>query len=233
MVFVARRIDLLHAAIARAGGGFAIEADVCDTASRNRIPQEAAKALGRIDLFVYASGVSPLVRSRDVVDDDWSRVFKVNTFGAAQVFQACIPDMVDDGMFVYLSSDSVGKPRHGGMLYQASKAAMEEALTVFRVENPNLRFLTLTVGATLGTEIAMDRDPELQAEVAPEWVKRGLIGQNFMEAARLGELIVDVLAPMLDYSAAAVTQLRIEASGAILEDVGTITRNQHSAAGRK
>src|SRR5439155_8660737 len=131
--------------------------------------------------------------------------------------------MAPRSVLAYLSSESVGSPRHGGMVYQASKAATEEAVRVLATEHPELRFTTIAVGATVGTEIGADRDPTIQARFATEWLRRGTIKRAFMEASQLGELIMAMLTPVVLYDAADVREIRIEPAGPIAPDLAAIT----------
>ena len=55
-----------------------------------------------------------------------------------------------------------------------------EALSVLRAECPDVRFADLIVGATDGTEIGSERDPDLVAAMAPEWIRRGLFKDGFL-----------------------------------------------------
>jgi NAD(P)-dependent dehydrogenase (short-subunit alcohol dehydrogenase family) len=207
--------------------------DVCHEDDCGRIVAEAVDGLGGpLDLVVYAAGVSPLVRTERVTRADWLRALDVNTIGASLLFGACVSNMAEDGMIAYLSSEAIGKPRHGGIVYQASKAAMQEALHVFRAEHPEIRFVTVVVGPTVGTEIAVDRDVVLMAELVSEWVKRGLLRGGFMEAAALGQLLVDVLAPVLAYPPADMTDLTLTATGPLLDDISSIMANQADARRR-
>lgn len=225
--FVARRAEKLREAVEEAGGGSVVVGDVRHEDECARIVGEAVDALGGpFDLVVYAAGVSPLVRTEALTRADWLRALDVNTIGASLLIGACLPHMAGHGMVAYLSSESIGMPRHGGIVYQASKAAMEEALHVFRAEHPAVRFVNVVVGATVGTEIAVDRDLALMAELAAEWVRRGLLRGGFMEATALGSLLIDMLVPVLDYPSADMTQLTLTATGPILDDIASIMSNQ-------
>ena len=85
--------------------------------------------------------------------------------GACLVTRAALPVLEPGGLAAFLSSDSVGRPRHGLVPYSASKAALDEAILGFRREHPGHRFLRITVGPTIGTEIASSYDPELAGKL--------------------------------------------------------------------
>lgn len=211
---VARRQVQLAQVLKECGGdGVAITADVTDEGDCQRLASEASAELGHLDAVFYAAGVSPLVPTGQLTADAWLAALRVNAIGASLAMKACIPHMSSVGVIAYLSSTSLTKKRHGGIVYQASKAAMEEALVVLRVEHPSCRFVNVSVGATVGTELARDRDPALARLLAPEWAKRGLVSENFMHATPLGQTIFRMIEPVLDYPSANVTEIRIEESG--------------------
>jgi NAD(P)-dependent dehydrogenase (short-subunit alcohol dehydrogenase family) len=214
VALVARRESLLEQVLQECGGdGIAITADVSSERDCERLASKAAAELGALDAVFYSAGVSPLVPTGRLTADAWLPALRINAIGASLAMKACIPHMSPAGVIAYLSSTSLGKKRHGGIVYQASKAAMEEALVVLRVEHPSCRFVNVRLGATVGTDLARDRDPALAELLAPEWAKRALLGENLMHATPLGHTIFRMIEPALDYPSAYVTEIQIEESG--------------------
>src|SRR5687767_6516622 len=59
VLLTARREDRLADAIAEAGGGIAVHADLADPSDCERTADEARRHFGSVDLVVYAAGVAP------------------------------------------------------------------------------------------------------------------------------------------------------------------------------
>lgn len=224
VALVARREALLAQVLEECGSdGIAITADVTSERDCERLASDVAAGLGPLDMVFYSAGVSPLVLTSRLTAEEWLTALRINVIGASLAMKACIPHMSPAGVIAYLSSTSLGKKRHGGIVYQASKAAMEEAMVVMRAEHPSCRLINVRVGATLGTDLARDRDPALMELLLPEWVKRGLLSGNLMHATPLGQTIFRMIEPALDYPGAYVTDIRIEESGSGPADVNTLS----------
>jgi len=99
----------------------------------------------------------------------------VNAVGPALLLRAALPLLSPGAVAVIASSDGVGQPRAGLGAYSASKAALEEILTSWRVEHPYLPVVRLVVGPTAGTDILREADPEALSELVGTWVKHGQI----------------------------------------------------------
>lgn len=194
VALLARRKERLDDAAREAGdGAVAIACDVTDETSCASAVDEAARALGGIDALIYTPAIGPLARIHDVDAQTWRRAFDTNVIGASLVTAAALPHLADaHGVAVYLSSVSASHtPVWPGLgAYITTKAALEKLIEVWREEHPEVAFTRVVVGDTLGgegpgtTEFANNWDPALAAEVAPQWVERGL--------TTLGGMLVDV-----------------------------------------
>jgi NAD(P)-dependent dehydrogenase (short-subunit alcohol dehydrogenase family) len=189
----ARRADALADAVAEAGGGHAVPGDITDATSCTRIADEAADAIGGLDIVVVAAGMSPLRELQALTMDDWDVVFRTNVFGASQITAACVPHLSPAGIVAHLSSDSAYRPRHGLVPYAASKAALEAVVKGWRLEHPELRFATVVIGPTLGTEFGNAFDPEAMVAAFPSWFAHGEVGLELMNPDEVASVLVGAL----------------------------------------
>jgi NAD(P)-dependent dehydrogenase (short-subunit alcohol dehydrogenase family) len=223
VVFSARRADALAAAVAEAGGGHAIAADVRIDADCERLVAEAVAALGGpIDLLTYATGMAPLRMLADTTGDDWRAVFETNVIGASLVVRAAMPHLTPEAVVSFLSTESVGRPRHGLGAYVSSKSAMEELLRAWRNEHPERRFGCVTVGATLGTDFGNAFDPEFLGRALNEWMRHGEMRTGHMDVNELAGVIVDALASAVAHPAIDVQHLVLRPPGPLLSDIGSL-----------
>jgi len=216
VVFVARREEHLKGAVTEAGGGTVVVGDVRREEDCRRIVDEGVAALGGLDLLLYATGVTPLVMMEDQTAEGWRGLFETNAIGAFLVLKAAIPTLAPGGLLAYLGSDSVGAPYHGLVPYTATKAALDEGVRGLRLEHPDIRFTRVTVGPTVGTEIAQEHDPELFARLLTEWLRNARAFEHQMEAGDLGQLIVELLAPALAHTDTEVAEILVRAPGGTL-----------------
>jgi meso-butanediol dehydrogenase/(S,S)-butanediol dehydrogenase/diacetyl reductase len=112
-----------------AGGGRAIglAVDVADTASTQRLVDEAVRQLGRLDVMVANAGVIQVKPFLDLTADDWDRTFAVNVRGVFLSFQAAARRLIEQGQGGRLLATAsiaakMGSPYQAH--YQSSKAAV-------------------------------------------------------------------------------------------------------------
>jgi NAD(P)-dependent dehydrogenase (short-subunit alcohol dehydrogenase family) len=215
VALLARRRDRLDAAASEAGPGtLAIACDVTDEASSRAAIEEAAAGLGGIDALVYAPAIGPLARLVDVDAETWRRVFDTNVVGAARITAAAIPHLTaTTGTVVYLSSVSASltPPWPGLGAYVVSKAALDKLVEAWRAEHPGIGFTRLVVGDCAGgegdsqTEFTQGWDMELAAELATDWINRGLLSGSLIEVEELIATIDAVLRSGASLSMPSVT----------------------------
>jgi NAD(P)-dependent dehydrogenase (short-subunit alcohol dehydrogenase family) len=176
VVLVGRRSANLEAAAAEAldqgGEAIVIAADVRDPAACADVVGAAVKELGGIDCLVYAAA---RLEPAFVADADcWRTALETNVMGAALVTGHALPHLREArGRAVYLSSDSVLRPRPGVLAYVVSKAALDALVEGLREEEPTVEFSRVLVGPTHGTDIASGWDPVARERLKARWAAGG------------------------------------------------------------
>ena len=77
-------------ALAREIGGTAVWADVADEAAVNAMFRQ----VGDVDLLVSNAGIAHAELVQDLTEEDWHRLFRVNTDGAFYTVRAAVPGMI-------------------------------------------------------------------------------------------------------------------------------------------
>jgi NAD(P)-dependent dehydrogenase (short-subunit alcohol dehydrogenase family) len=214
VVFVGRSEQKLAEALAEAGGGHGVIADIAEPADCDRLIAEAVAHLGgTIDLLLTVVGVSRLGLVKDAEPDLWKECLLTNVMGPALVTKAAIPHLSPNAFVGYFSSESVGMPYHGLVPYGASKAALEEMVRGVRAEHPEFRISCLRVGATVDTEFSRDFDAELAGELTAKWIERGNIPTNFMTAQGLGRAVARICALAVEFDEVDFQDLVLRGTG--------------------
>ena len=111
----------------REGGGActAIEVDVSDRASCERLVEGAVEAYGCVDILVNNAGLIKLGNLSDFAESDWDRIFSVNAKGVFLMSQAAIPWLAKTGGVIINIASNAGKRGSAfNSAYCASKAAV-------------------------------------------------------------------------------------------------------------
>ena len=113
------------AAIERSGGAaIAVKADVSRVPEVDRLYQAALDKFGRLDIAVANAGVELVNQPiREVTEQDFDRLFAINTKGAFFTLQRAAGHIVDHGRIIYIGSSNTAFPTPGNGLYGASKTA--------------------------------------------------------------------------------------------------------------
>lgn len=207
VVLAARRSDQLDAAVAEAGGGTAVVADVCVDGGPARLVEAAVAELGGLDVVLYSVGLATLRRLAETDPDTWHATLEANVVGANQVIRAVVPHLAADGVVAVLSSETTQTPRLGLVPYAASKAALEASLRGWRAEHPTTRFTCIVVGATQPSEFgATFTMPEL-GEALESWVRHGLMQERFMETGEVARVLAATLGTLVEAPGVAIEEL--------------------------
>ena len=196
VTLVGRRADRLDDAIAEAGGGRALVADIADEDSCRAMGEDIA-ADGPVDLVVHAAGAAPFRLIADTSAEEWDHVLRTNVLGFQRSVQALLPALPPPAIIAVLSSETVSHPRHALGPYAASKAALEALVRQWRLEHPGLRFSNVRVGGTQPTEFGDAFDADLFGAVFDQWMRHGLFQERFMDTAEVADVLVGVFAAAL------------------------------------
>lgn len=173
----------------------------------------AAAALGPVDLVLHAAGASPLSNLADTDAAAMAEVFAANAVAPSQICRVLLDRLAPDAIVAFMSSESVGRPRRGLVTYSASKAALEELVRGWRVEHPHVRFSSVCVGATIGTDFSRDFGNDLLGEALVEWIRTGQLSERQMEPPEVGEAVARILAVALDHPGIDVTSFAVQPPG--------------------
>lgn len=105
--------------------GKAIQADAADVEAVKRAVDEAAAALGGIDILVHNAGVAGFAPIESETIANYRRIFDVNVQGVLAGTVAALPHLSDGGRVILISSvvaDHAGFA--GNSVYSASKGAV-------------------------------------------------------------------------------------------------------------
>ncbi len=117
--------DATVEAIASAGGtAFAFQADAADPASQRAGVEQAAAALGGIDILVHNAGIAEFLAVADVTDETYDRLFGVNVKGLHVGTRAALPHLADGGRVILIGSMAGEMGFPGTSVYGATKAAV-------------------------------------------------------------------------------------------------------------
>lgn len=190
VVLSARRAEALATAVAEAGAGHPVAADICDDDARAALVAAAVDRLGAIDLLFYAAGRADLRLLAETDDAAWHATLDTNVVALNQLLRHALPHLSDTAIVAVLSSEAATMPRSGLAAYAASKAALETALRVWRIEHASIRFSTIAVGATQPTEFGAGFAPELLGPVLEDWSRRGLLQREYMATDEVAAVLV-------------------------------------------
>ena len=195
----ARRLELVEevAAAIRSSGGDARawRCDVTDPAACDALVDEAASWLGGIDMVLYMSGRSPLVKVADASSELWHELLATNLVGAALVAGRALPHLRRaQRPVVVVTTHSMGTPWPWLGVYGSTKAGLAELARGLRAEEPTVRVLCVAVGNT-ATAFAQNWDPELSTEALELWIAQGMLRYEVLQA---DDMAARMLAAALD-----------------------------------
>jgi NADP-dependent 3-hydroxy acid dehydrogenase YdfG len=130
VALAARRTDRLAQLVERvlhaSGEATAVQADVADRASAERMVAQTVERFGRLDILVNNAGVMMLAPFADGKPDDWRKMMDVNVLGLMYATRAAIPHLrrAGRGDIVNISSVAGRLAFVGGAVYTATKFAI-------------------------------------------------------------------------------------------------------------
>jgi NAD(P)-dependent dehydrogenase (short-subunit alcohol dehydrogenase family) len=108
-------------------GYVSVTGDIASSADVNAAVAQVERDLGRVDVLVNSAGVpGESLRTTDVTDEEWQRVFAINAHGSFFMCRAVLPGMVERGYGrIVLVASIAGKEGNPmAAAYSASKAAV-------------------------------------------------------------------------------------------------------------
>lgn len=102
----------------------AIQADIGQVTEVRNMFQRTLKEFGKIDIVVANAGIEVVnVATIDVTEEQYDKLFEVNTKGAFFTIQEAAKHVADNGRIIYVSSSSTASGKAGFALYGSSKVA--------------------------------------------------------------------------------------------------------------
>jgi NAD(P)-dependent dehydrogenase (short-subunit alcohol dehydrogenase family) len=198
VALAARRVELVEdvaAEIRRSGSeAKAWPCDVTDEAQCARVVDDAAAWLGGIDLLVYMSGTSPLVRIEDATASTWHALLSTNLVGAALVVGRALEHLRRaERPAVVVTTHSMGRPWPWLGVYGATKAGLAELARGLRSEEPAVRVLCVAVGQT-ATSFADNWDEKAATAAFERWLSAGVLRYRTLQASEMAEGILAAVA---------------------------------------
>jgi NAD(P)-dependent dehydrogenase (short-subunit alcohol dehydrogenase family) len=177
---------------------------------------QAVDALGQIDLICYSAGVAPLQPMAATTTDDWMSVLETHVLGLHRVVQSALPHLSSSAVVAALSSETVGRPRSGLGAYGASKAALEESMRSWSLEQPRVRFSTIAIGATFPTEFGDSFDGDRLTSALNDWALHGLLTEEMLDPDDVAGVLAGILGTALDYPDVALERFLIRPNSPIV-----------------
>lgn len=138
VVNFARRTDLARQVvdgIKSAGGhAMAIGADISRPEETKRLFEDTVARCGLLDILVANAGYASFAPLADTTDDEFDRMFAVNTKGTFLCLREASRHIADNGRIVCISTIGTILNGAGGACYFASKAAIEQLCRVLAHE---------------------------------------------------------------------------------------------------
>ena len=100
----------------------AVQADLSKVADLERLFAEAKKAFGKIDIVVANAGIEMVeVPVTDFTEEQFDKVFSINTKGSYFTLQQAARNVEDNGRIIYIASSTTSFPVPGMAIYGGSK----------------------------------------------------------------------------------------------------------------
>ena len=205
-----RRLNRLEELIEGVEAGHALAGDATSQSDMTRVVNEAAEAMGGIDLIVYAAGIGTLQPMSEIGDHAWMDSMRVNAFGANNVCRAGLDHVGTSGLIAVISSRGVSDCHAFLGPYTASKAALDQCVRMWRAEHPDRRIMRVVMGNTHPTEFAADWDAALLERAFAAWEKQRIPG-GLMPLDALTLTMVRTFATLLDHPEIDCTDLVLDA----------------------
>lgn len=184
--YFAERAEAVASSIRDSGGNaFAVQADVSDAESVQRMVAQARELAGPVDVLVNNAGnlgATPSPEARKPFwehgREAWNGTVEVNFYGVINCASACIPDMIErrGGRIITIVSDAGRVGETGLEVYSGAKAgaagfmrAIARTLGRYQV---TANTVAISATATPATEKRLEEQPELLKKMMEKYVIR-------------------------------------------------------------
>jgi NAD(P)-dependent dehydrogenase (short-subunit alcohol dehydrogenase family) len=125
VAIVGRTQARIDAALGELGSGaIGIQTDVGSRDDLDHLVEEARCHLGQVDIFVVNAGVNALAPFGDVKEDDFDRLFRINTKGVFFSVQKALPILRDGASIILVGSIAGSMAMDGHAVYAGTKGAV-------------------------------------------------------------------------------------------------------------
>ncbi|MFB4282482.1 SDR family oxidoreductase [Nonomuraea sp. MTCD27] len=179
VVFCYASSDEAAEQVAKETGAHAVRADLGDKQDLARLFAEAEARLPGVDILVNNAATAEAQKPiADITDEDYERVFAVNTRAVFLAIQWAGRVMRDGGRIINVSSLNTRLPAPALALYCGSKGAMEQFAKVAARELGG-RGITVNVVSSGATDTDMLRgaNPPEALEMTPTFTALGRLGR--------------------------------------------------------
>lgn len=187
-------------------GGLTARADVSQKQEVLEMFDRAETAFGGLDIVVNNAAVAVMKPLAEFSDEEFERVFTVNTRGAFYCCREAARRLREGGRIVNISTGATVGGTAGGSVYCASKAALEQFTRALARELAPRRITVNTVSPGF-TETDMFASLPHLAELAPKLTPLGRAGRP--------EEIAAVVAWLCTEDARWITGQNIQAGGGL------------------
>ena len=192
---------------AKGGKALAVQADVSQAAEARRLVRDTASRFGRLDILVNNAGMFLYKPLAETTEDEFDRMFALNTKGPYFALQEAAKVMTDGGRIVNISTDGTHMGFAGASAYLGSKGALEQFTKGLAHELAPRRITVNTVSPGYTDTAMLPADPTFRQ-----------IGEQASPLKRLGtpEDIADVVAFVASDEARWLTGQNIHAGGGVV-----------------
>ena len=177
-----------------------LRVDVGDFEQCRRFVDDAANALGGLDVLVNNSavtGAAAIAKLADITPAHFEQVVRVNLGGALFCSQAAVPHLkaAGGGVIVHISSVNALRPQHGAVVYAATKAGLTSITQSMARElaADGIRVVAIAPG-----DIALDNAAETDAAIAAKGAGADVVNRTPLGRGRtsdIGETVAFVCSP--------------------------------------
>merc|ERR1712070_1337184 len=117
------------------GEAIAMQANVSEVSETIKLMDKAVEHFGQLDIVVSNSGVVSFGHLKDVTEEEWDRVFKINTRGQFFVAREAYKHLSVGGRIILMGSitgQATGVPKH--TVYSGSKGAIETSTRCMAID---------------------------------------------------------------------------------------------------